>query len=293
MKYYVTKFPLMYNKETLYKLDDRGVLLTKIPYTQDYNYSLESITSYALTNMEDFMNIDSREKFLNQVNWMVENINENGIWEQNFKLPYYKFNLPWVDGMGQGLAISSLIRAYQVTAKQEYLRAAKIAFSPFEKQIKTGGNLFVDKKRRIWIEECPVDPAPHILSGFIYALFGVYDLYSIKLHKSAGELWFNCIDTLERNLDKYDLGFWSRHNLIDEHPSEFGYHDIHIEQLRALYKLTEKQVFKKYADKWTEYQNSSFCRQKANIKRGIAHFRRHGTVGLARKYIEKKRWLND
>jgi len=293
MKYHIEKFPLMYRKETLYRLDNNGVLLTKIPYTQDYNYSLEAITSYALKNMEDYMDVGCKIKVLNQVDWLVKNINEKGIWEQNFKLPFYSFKLPWIDGMGQGLAISLLIRAYQITANIDYLNTAKKAFMPFEKQIKDGGNIFIDDKRRVWIEECPVLPAPHILSGFIYALFGVYDLYHIKLNKSAGELWYNGIETLERNIDKYDLGFWSRHDLITEHPSEFCYHEIHIDQLNALYKLSDKQTFKKYADKWKEYYNSSFCRKKANIKRGISHYKKHGVLNLTRRYIEKKRWLNE
>lgn len=279
----------MYKKETLYKLDDKGVLTTKIPYTENYEYSLESITAYALKNMEDYMDVGCREKVLNQVNWLVDNI-KDGVWQQNYKLPYYKLKMPWVDGMGQGLAMSALIRAYQLTAKQEYLNVAKQAFTPFEKQIKDGGNLFIDKKRKTWIEECPSIPAPHILSGFIYALFGVYDLYEIKLHKGACELWHNGVETLERNICRYDLGFWSKHNLIDEHPAEFGYHEIHIEQLKALYKLSEKKKFKEYANKFEDYNKSSFCRNKANIKRGLAHVKKHG-LGITKKYIERKRWL--
>jgi len=293
VKYYVKKFPIMFQKETLFRLDENGVLMAKIPYTKNYEYSLESITGFALKNVENYMDFDCRNKVLNQVNWLVENIDENGIWKNNFKLPFYNFNPPWVDGMGQGLAISLLIRAYQLTSNQEYLKTAIKAFSPFEKQIKDGGNLFIDKKRRVWIEECPVDPASHILNGFIYALFGVYDLYKIKQYDSARELWHKGIETLERNIDRYDLGFWSRHDLITEYPSEFGYHEIHIEQLKALYMLTDIKKFKKYADRWQEYYNSSFFRNKANIKRGIAHYKKHGAVGLARRYVEKKRWLRE
>ena len=291
MKYYVTIFPMMYQKETLNKLDENGVLISKIPYTKNFKYSLEFITSYALKNMEDYMDVGCREKVFNQVNWLVDNVDENGIWKHDFKLPFYNFKPPWVNGMGQGLAISLLIRAYQLTAKQEYLDIAKRAFTPFEKQIKDGGNIFIDRKRRSWIEECPVDPAPHILSGFIYSLFGVYDLYKIKIHQSAGELWHKSIETLERNLQEYDLGFWSKYDLISDCPSELGYHDIHIEQLRALYKLTDIKKFKEYADKWQRYKDSSFCVQKSKIKRGLFHIKKHG-VGITRRYIEKKRWMN-
>jgi len=291
VKYYVKKFPIMYKKETLYKLDNDGVLLTKIPYTENYEYSLESIAAFALKNMEEYMDFDCRKKVLNQVDWLVRNSKE-GVWQQNYKIPYYELKIPWVDGMGQGLAISALIRAYQLTSNQEYLTVAKQAFSPFEKKIKEGGNLFIDKRKKTWIEECPSIPPPHILSGFIYALFGIYDLYKIKLHKSACKIWYEGIETLERNIERYDLGFWSRHNLIDEYPAEFGYHEIHIEQLNALYELSEKKKFKEYAVKFDKYNNSLFCRRKSKIKRGMAHVKKHG-LGITKKYIEKKRWMNE
>ena len=58
MKYYVKKFPLMFQKETLTKLDENGVLLSKIPYSQIFDYDLEYITSYALMNMEDYLVIN-------------------------------------------------------------------------------------------------------------------------------------------------------------------------------------------------------------------------------------------
>jgi len=292
MKYYVKQFPMMFKKETLYKLNEKGVLLTKIPYTEDYKYSLEAISEYALKNMEDYMNIECKQRVINQVNWLVENISEDGTWKQYYKLPYYKMEMPWVDGMGQGLAISALIRAYKLTANYDYLDTAKKAFNPFQKKIKDGGNLFIDNKRKTWIEECPSNPAPHILSGFMYALFGVYDLYKIKLHNSAGELWEKGINTLEKNIHRYDLGFWSKHNLIDEYPAEYGFHKIHIEQLKALYKLSEVKKFKEYYKKFEEYENSSFCKQKATVKRGFAHLKKHG-LGIPNAYLRKKRWLND
>jgi hypothetical protein len=291
MKYYVKKLPLSFDKELLHKLDDNGILLSKIPYSQIYDYDLEAISSYALINMEDYMDAGCKKKMLDQVDWLVKNIDENGTWKQNFKIPFYKIDKPWTNGMGQGLAISALIRAYQLTADQKYLETAKKAFAPYEKEVKDGGLVCKDNKC-YWVEECPAEPFPHILNGFIYALFGAYDLHIIKMHKGAGEIWDKCIETLERNLPSYDLGYWSRYNLVDEHPSELIFHQMHIEQLKALYELTDKKIFKEYADKWQGYLNTPYYIHKARFKRVVAHFKKHGILGAMKRYVEKRRWLS-
>jgi len=289
MKYYVEQFPLVF-ENNLYKLDGNGVLLTKIPYSQQYYPSLEYITVYALENIENYMDIDCRTKFLNQVNWLINNINDNGVWKQRFKLPYYNFEESWISGMGQGLALSVLIRAYQVTADNKYLKIAKQAFKPFTKRIKEGGILYIDSKKDIWIEECSVYPPPHTLNTFIYALFGIYDLYKITGNEEAKDLWFDGIETLKKHIKRYDTGYWSYHNLLTMHPAEQIFHEIHIEQLNALYKLTEHKIFRKYSEKFQEYLNKSSYIYKAKVKRGIVHFKTHGTIGLVKRYIEKRRW---
>jgi len=292
MKYYVKQFPLIF-KNNLYRLDENGVLLTKIPYSLEYHPSLEYITIYALENVENYMDVDCREKFLNQVNWLRNNIDEEGKWEQKFRLPYYNFGKSWISGMGQGLAISVLIRAYQLTADYNYLKTAKKAFKPFEKQIKDGGILYLDESKNVWIEECSVYPPPHTLNSFIYSLFGIYDLYKTTDSNDVAELWFKGVDTLRKNIKEYDSGYWSYHNLLTKHPAETMYHRIHIEQLEVLYKLTDKKIFKKYNDKFQEYLNSSSCMYKAKVNRGITHFKIHGTVGLIKRYVEKKRWQDE
>ncbi|MCG9603409.1 D-glucuronyl C5-epimerase family protein, partial [Vibrio sp. Isolate31] len=48
--------------------------------------------------------------------WLVENQKENGSWLIEHKNPLYKdLPSPWPSGMAQGLAISSLVRAFKYT----------------------------------------------------------------------------------------------------------------------------------------------------------------------------------
>ncbi len=59
-----------------------------------------------------------------------------------------------------------------------------------------GGVLFVDDFQDVWIEEYIVNPPTHILNGFIWALWGVYD-YSLTFPTSqARDLFNRCVETL-------------------------------------------------------------------------------------------------
>ena len=49
------------------------------------------------------------------------------------------------------------------------------AFQSFQRPVSDGGVLVEDDRGHVWIEEYLVDPPSHILNGFIWALWGVYD----------------------------------------------------------------------------------------------------------------------
>ena len=56
-------------------------------------------------------------------------------------------------------------------------------------------------------------------------------------------------------LKKYDRKIWSNYDVKGTIASP-AYHDLHIMQLRLLYKLFSIREFEVYADKWEKYQNS-------------------------------------
>jgi len=283
--------------ESVHRLDGNGVLMYKIPYTQEFNYYPVSITLYALGNFEMYLDTkDSnyRKSFLKQADWLVNNIKIRqkgfGVWEHNFVLPYYKFKMPWVHGMAQGLAISVLIRAYQLTSDKKYLNAAEKACKVFEVDIADGGVIFIDEKGNAWIEEYALLPPPHVLNGFIFALFGLYDFYRVTKDEDALKLFEMGTKTLEKNIEKYDTGYWSLYNLLDKHPAAKSYHELHIKQLNVLYNLTKQEIFNEYATRWEKYYRSSQNVRRAAIKRGLNHIKQYGITGSIRRYLLVKKW---
>ena len=102
------------------------------------------------------------------------------------------------------------------------------------------------KRGDIWFEEYIVSPPTHILNGFIWAAWGVYDFFLATKDKAAQELFTRAVDTLRKNLDGYDLGFWSLYEQSGTRlpmvASPF-YHRLHVTQLRLMYRLTGDDVF--------------------------------------------------
>lgn len=205
-------------------LDQNGIPLREYGAKIGMQYQPVGIAEYALGNHDLYLEShDDRYKeiFLKQANWFCNNlvtkrINRNcifGVWEYKFDFASHRQKAPWVSAMSQGEGISVLLRAYQLTDGQKYLKCAKLALKSFEVSSKKGGVRYEDDKGFVWYEEYPADTPPHVLNGFIFALFGLYDFYQVTDDGKALNLFSQGIQTLEANLHLYDLGFWSSYDL--------------------------------------------------------------------------------
>ena len=126
--------------------------------------------------------------------------------------------------------------------------------------------MFADELGDLWIEEYIVTPPTHILNGFLWALWGVYDFSLVFPDSNARELFSKCVQTLTRNLARYDTGFWSLYEQsgtkLPMLASAF-YHRLHIVELRITYRLTGISLFAEVADRWENYSNSRAGRARA------------------------------
>jgi hypothetical protein len=79
------------------RLDEKGVILYKVPYTQKFAYYPVEISLYALGNFEMFFDTGEeiyKENFLKQLDWLVDNITIKKILEcGNIGLFFHIINL--------------------------------------------------------------------------------------------------------------------------------------------------------------------------------------------------------
>lgn len=250
-----------------------------IQRTEDgvYYYNPVSISQYGLYSWRMWKCSGSKvhkEDFITSADWLVENIeinkNENsgreyGIWSYEFNFCLHGnckkgeiMERPWVSGMTQGRAISVLSRAYKATKEKRYLKTAMLGMNAFlnvydGKKKDKNWITYIDKeKKNIWIEEYPIQEIDNkkdvnfTLNGFNFALFGIYDYYFATKDNDALRLFQMGVKTLNDNLERYKGKNISYYCLRHRFKSK-GYHNIHINQLKILGKITGLEFLKDYA----------------------------------------------
>jgi hypothetical protein len=237
-------------------------------------YNPIAISQYGLGNYNLFRrhsDAHRRNKFLRVADWLVQRLEQNpqglAVWNHYFDWEYRDtLRAPWYSALAQGQGISVLVRAHKESGDSRYLAAAQRALASFFHPSTQGGVAFTDEQGDVWFEEYIVSPPTHILNGFIWAAWGVYDYFLATRDHSAQELFARAVRTLTRHLDRYDLGFWSLYEQSGTRlpmvASPF-YHQLHVVQLRVMHRLTGEDKFMRVADRWESYGRSRSKRTRA------------------------------
>mgnify|MGYP002827712222 FL=1 len=217
------------------------------------------------------------DKFIKSANWLVKNIEKNKynlkVWTHHFDFEYRdKLKSPWYSGLAQGQGISVLIRALKETQKEDYKNTIDEALKVFNTDIYNGGVDYMDSNGNHWIEEYIVNPPTHILNGFIWALWGIYDCYIYYKSEEMKEKFINYSNTISNNLNKYDNKYWSKYELsntlLPMIASQF-YHKLHIVQLEIMLDLTSNDAYRIYSNKWRKQLNNSIYRKVSFLHKAI------------------------
>ena len=247
--------------------DENGVPLLNYHGQIGLQYNPIAVAHWGLGNFNRFRGTgdpEARRKLLLASDWLCQRLEPNAhgvcVWNHYFDWEYRKtLKAPWYSGLAQGQGISLLVRAHAGTGDVKYLDAAKLAFRSFLADTDSGGVTFQDETGDLWFEEYILSPPTHILNGFIWAAWGVYDYFLATRNGDARNLFASAVKTLRRNLDRYDLGFWSRYELsgtlLPMITSPF-YHRLHVTQLRVMHRITGDDVFAHYAEQWEKYGRS-------------------------------------
>ncbi len=151
-------------------------------------------------------------------------------------------------------------------------RAADKAFVALTRPIAEGGVLFEDEEKNLWIEEYLVDPPTHILNGFMWALWGVFDYWLARTDASAKQVFERGVETLLHNLARFDTGYWSLYEQSGTRLKMLAspfYHQLHSVQLRVMSKLTGDARFAAVAERWEGYAQRRSNRSRALVEKSI------------------------
>ena len=243
-------------------------------------YNPIAIAQWGLANYNRFCETSDAarlQKTLKAADWLADNLEQNPhgfmVWNHHFDWEYRNtLKAPWYSGLAQGQGVSLLLRAHAQTGCAKYQQAAEQAFVSLTRPIAQGGVLFEDGERNLWIEEYVVDPPTHILNGFMWALWGVFDFWLARADASAKQVFDRGIQTLLHNLSRFDTGYWSLYEQSGTRlrmlASPF-YHRLHIVQLRVMASLTGDSRFAEVAERWEGYTQQRTNRARALVEKSI------------------------
>lgn len=213
------------------------------------------------------------DHFFDAANWMVKHQDDRGGWPIMVRRKVLEgvMELPpgWYSAMAQGQAMSLLVRAYILTKDKPYLKAAAEAMKLFEISSDQGGVLAKFMNIYDWYEEYPTRPSSFVLNGFIYAIFGLYDLKETAEgddKATADRLYQAGIKSLRAMLLMFDTGsdtFYDLRHLtlgVEPNRARWDYHTTHINQLLQLMVIDDDPLFKTAAHRWMGYMKGKRAR---------------------------------
>lgn len=244
--------------------DAGGIPLLNYHGTIGLQYNPIAIAQWGLGNFNLFVRTGEEKRLkhaLRAADWLVANLETNGhgvaVWHHHFDWEYRQpLRAPWYSALAQGQGISLLVRAFKVTQGPAYAEAAERAFWAFLLEVGKGGVSIRGATGEMWFEEYLVDPPSHILNGFLWASWGVYDYALATGDEAAHKLFAAAARTAVTNLDRYDVGYWSLYELSQTRlpmlASPF-YHSLHVVQLDVMHRLTGEARFRTVAQRWDSY----------------------------------------
>lgn len=271
------------NEQAYYYPKDKDGIPQKHYRSVGLTYNPTRVSAYGLSHWNRYQqtrNNVSLEKFKTVLNWFMQK-HSGGKWYYNFN--WGNLKAPWISCMSQGEAISILVRGYILTNNIKYLEIAILALKPFYETVNNGGVLSEIDEHSIFFEEYPEDDSKHVLNGYLYALIGIIELEKVMNEKQTSyenvrSLLTEAINSLEENISRWDLGYWSVYDLYNENNSvrnacTISYHCLHISQLKFIGTVLNNDKILNVSKKWESYINNPFNRIRALIMKSYFRYK--------------------
>jgi hypothetical protein len=232
---------------------------------------LSLINSYIITNNNEYLKKTEKlgSTLLDKHHFLYDSI----LFPYTFDFPLHNFEnekmkAPWYSGMAQGLSLSAFIRLHKLTSNKEYLKISDKIFNSFYlyKDKYEPWIVFVDKNGYLWIEEYPMEQLTHVLNGFIFSIYGLYDYYLCKENIKCKELIQASLITIKKYLPLFRKKDEPSLYCLKHKIQSIKYHDIHISQLNMLYKFTGDNFFSEWRQKFINDYNSELFINKIKYK---------------------------
>lgn len=217
----------------------------------------------ARLQLDDGLTDSNRAAVASAVRELLAAQQKDGSWRYPVSVARYGVAPGWSSAMAQGLAASALLRSAAALPTAESAVAYErihAAVAHLLLAVEDGGCSTYDPEGRPFPEECPATPVPYILNGAAFALLGLHDY-----ERATGEgVAASAAHRLNDLLPRWDIGYYSRYDLLGQSPSSPDYHRLHIALLSVLEELYGME-FGTYARRFHEYERRLPSRLRARV----------------------------
>lgn len=200
---------------------------------------------------------DAAPEFMRLCGLLVEQAESRGDelwWAYPIGITKYRTPAPTYSAMAQAQAASVFVRAHLAGGDARFLESALAAVRPL--LVDSGSGLVARTADGPVLEESPSSPPSHILNGWIYSLWGLWDVALGLEDDATRAVYEDSLSCLRRKLDEYDVGWWTRYSLYPHRLPDLAkpfYHRLHADQVEVLYRLTGFDAFRDAAQRWRKY----------------------------------------
>lgn len=233
----------------------------------------------ALVNWNQYLITDDevhRKAFLTQALWLVNHEvrigDDAGGWPISSPHPDVAAGGQWLSALTQGLGVSVLVRSFHLTREKAFLEAARLAVRTFERDILDGGVSTPIGSEGIFFEEVAVYPATHTFSGCVFALLGLFDYRALTADVEVEQLVQRSLATMHDLLDEYDVGYWTRPDLLHRRLASHAQLVLQGMLLEVLSKYSLCNHCSMLASRWKDYPYRFGSRLRSSIASRTVHF---------------------
>lgn len=213
-KYYIDNFKRNWSirgpQETTSLKDKNGVIMVPGEYFKQKFSCNEDIENFYhpgriaqaafgyFDNYVDTQNPEYKISFFSQIKWLEENFKEYRnayIYPFPFATKGFGTKPGWISGMIQGEILSCFVKAYVLTNNKNYLHLCEKVYNSFSLKLGDKYGFKTEDDYGLWFEESMLTPASHILNGFIFSLFGIYDYYKLTQRSDIKVIFDKALNT--------------------------------------------------------------------------------------------------
>jgi len=184
-------------------------------------------------------------------------------WDYHVALPKYGIEPPWCSALAQGQIASVFVRAAIRSGRSAHAGLALAAARPL---LSDDSDLVTITPDGPVLEEVPRQSRSHVLNGWIYALWGLWDVEVGLGDEQSGDRFRASVRALRAWIDRYDTGWWTRYSVLPGGADDLAkpfYHRLHVDQVEILNRLTGFAEFTAAAARWRGYD------RPANLVRAV------------------------